>query len=540
MVIMDNKSYYNTLINNYIIIIQLFFNLFLLTIFMWTLQPKFDMYFTLSADNQAVFLFLGAILAAFIFLFLLIMYIQKDINKILLTLVLVTSNVILITLLYLVTNFQTTKLLLLIPILTAAIQLSDTLNLLILTLLSAIIIFIDDLHFKILEDNTNDLLIVFAFVSISWLTRNLLEKERTSRENLFAFQLELLRQKNLLEQLVQGFPLATVVVNQQEQIVLINEAALENLHIKAKCKTKIIGSKFKDTFKGKQSLEKYINIQELLKGKDFSLNKRAVLRNKLFEINSFPIFDKNNKIIFIAIILMDITDIEFSKEKANQIEQINIIGEMAAGIAHEIKNPLTSIRGFLQLAKIQKNFLTKEHINLLISEIDRCFSIISHFLSVTKKEQEEKELTNLKEIIEEQAVLLENEASLQGITFKMHLDDVPPLLLDSNQIKQLILNLSRNSLEALDGQGTIKIRLINDEKDIILEVEDNGSGIPEDILTRLGTPFTTTKETGTGLGFNVCKQIVEEEHQASMKVDSQVGKGTKITIAFPRQDKKEV
>ena len=100
----------------------------------------------------------------------------------------------------------------------------------------------------------------------------------------------------------------------------------------------------------------------------------------------------------------------------------------------------------------------------------------------------------------------------------MHLENVPPLFLDTNQIKQLLLNLSRNSIEAIKGEGSLIVRLIDGNENIILEVEDTGSGIPENILEKLGTPFMTTKETGTGLGFNVCKQIVEA-HQASMKVE---------------------
>ena len=107
-----------------------------------------------------------------------------------------------------------------------------------------------------------------------------------------------------MEQLVNEFPLATVVVNQDEQIVLINEAALRDLQIKGKLKTKIIGSKIKDIFKEKKSLGKYINIIKMLKDGEFSSNKK-VIRNKQFEMNTFPIFDKNNKIIFVAIILRD-------------------------------------------------------------------------------------------------------------------------------------------------------------------------------------------------------------------------------------------
>lgn len=539
MIIMDNKSDYNTLINNYIIIIQLFFNLFLLTILISTLQPDFNMYFTVSEDNQDMLLFFGAFLVTCIFLVFIIAYIQKNINKTLLSLALITSNIFMIGLLYLGTNFYTTKLLFLIPILIATIQLSMGLNFLIVTLISVIILFIDEL-LKLPGVNIfEDLLIVFVFAAISGLTKNLLQKEKLSREALLNSQLKLLQQRKLLEQLVNEFPLATVVVNQDEQIVLINEAALRDLQIKGKLKTKIIGSKIKDIFKEKKSLGKYINIIKMLKDGEFSSNKKVILGNKQFEMNTFPIFDKNNKIIFVAIILRDITNTEFSKEKASQIEHINIIGEVAAGIAHEIKNPLTSIRGFLQLAKIQKNFLTKEHLNLLISEIDLCFSIVSHFLSITNKEIEKKELVNFKDVIETQGLLIEKEASLKGIDFKMHLENVPPLFLDTNQIKQLLLNLSRNSIEAIKGEGSLIVRLIDGNENIILEVEDTGSGIPENILEKLGTPFMTTKETGTGLGFNVCKQIVEA-HQASMKVESQVGKGTKITIAFPRGEKKEV
>ena len=165
-------------------------------------------------------------------------------------------------LLYLVTNFYTTKLLFLIPILIATIQLSKGLNFLIITMISVIILFIDDL-FKIPEvDIFEDLLIVFVFVAISWLTKNLLEKEELSREALLTSQQELLQQRKLLEQLVNEFPLATVVVNQEEQIVLINEAALRDLQIKGKLKTKIIAVRLRTYLKRRSPWENTLIFQK--------------------------------------------------------------------------------------------------------------------------------------------------------------------------------------------------------------------------------------------------------------------------------------
>ena len=118
--------------------------------------------------------------------------------------------------------------------------------------------------------------------------------------------------------------------------------------------------------------------------------------------------------------------------------------------------------------------------------------------------------------------MIEKEASLKGINFKMHLENVPPLFLDTNQIKQLLLNLSRNSIEAIKGQGSLIVRLIDGNENIILEVEDTGSGIPEDILEKLAL-LLTTKETGTGLGFNVCKQIVEAHRFYESRKSSREG-----------------
>ena len=139
---------------------------------------------------------------------------------------------------------------------------------------------------------------------------------------------------------------------------------------------------------------------------------------------------------------------------------------------------------------------------------------------------------NLKEILEQQIVLIEKEAMLANVHLNVEIDNIM-LTVNENEIKQLFLNLTHNALEAMPEGGNLSIRLKEFENKVVLEVEDEGKGIPQELLDKIGTPFLTTKKNGTGLGISVCQQIVEK-HSAEMKISSKVGQGTKIMVIFPK------
>lgn len=219
-------------------------------------------------------------------------------------------------------------------------------------------------------------------------------------------------------------------------------------------------------------------------------------------------------------------------EKMTKLDRLNIIGEMAAGIAHEIRNPMTTVRGFLQFLSIKKEFIKqKENFDLMIDELDRANSIITEFLSLAKNKNMEFSDINLNTIIHDIYPLLQADAMRNNCEIKVILGDIPNVSADQSSIRQLILNLVRNGLDAMPKSGIITIYTEAVESKVLLSIQDCGIGIPPEIRDKLGTPFFTTKEQGTGLGLAICYQIIQR-HAATLSIESSPGQGTTFTVGF--------
>jgi len=219
-------------------------------------------------------------------------------------------------------------------------------------------------------------------------------------------------------------------------------------------------------------------------------------------------------------------------EKMTHLDRLNIIGEMAAGIAHEIRNPMTTVRGLLQFMGNKQEFTKqKENITLMISELDRANSIITEFLSLAKNSVMVFSENNLNTIIQDIYPLLQADALCNDCEIELNLNNLPNVSVDQNSIRQLIFNIVRNGIDAMPEGGIISISTKFTGPRALLSIKDSGIGIPLELRDKLGTPFFTTKEHGTGLGLAICYRIVQR-HAATLIVDSELGKGTTFTIEF--------
>jgi signal transduction histidine kinase len=217
-----------------------------------------------------------------------------------------------------------------------------------------------------------------------------------------------------------------------------------------------------------------------------------------------------------------------------RLDRLNIVGQMAASIGHEIRNPMTTVRGYLQLLRENESYSRElEYFDLMIEELDRANSIITEFLSLAKNKIVELKLTNLNAIIGKLLPLVQAKAMSRDQHIKLDLDDVPDLLLDIKEIRQLVINLVNNGMESMQLSGVVLIRTYVDKDKVVLAIKDSGHGINRELLDKLGTPFLTTKEQGTGLGLAVCYRIAAR-HNA--KIDIETGSnGTTFYIRFPIQ-----
>ena len=217
------------------------------------------------------------------------------------------------------------------------------------------------------------------------------------------------------------------------------------------------------------------------------------------------------------------------------LERLNLIGQMAAGIGHEIRNPLTTIRGFLQILGRKTAYVNeKSYFELMISELDRANSIITEFLSLTKNKSDNMELANLNTILDQLYPLIQADALNQNKNITLEINPVKDFYINKKEIHQLILNLVRNGLEAMDPGGNITIKTYMDDVNGVFLIKDEGKGIEQEILHKLGTPFLTTKPEGTGLGLATCYSIAERNN-ASIEVETSP-QGTTFWIKFKTID----
>lgn len=241
----------------------------------------------------------------------------------------------------------------------------------------------------------------------------------------------------------------------------------------------------------------------------------------------------------ILISVKDITDFKRIEQSAYQNDKLALLGKIAASIAHEVRNPLTSIRGFIQLLRPHLKQLGKEdYAKIILDEIDRANGIIYEFLNSSKPSTPDKQEVHISALLKEIRLLFESEALLRGCDIEVSpVDAQLTVCIDVKQVKQALLNLVKNSLDAVDRaasnrKGLIRISADRQGGKVRIHLQDNGTGMDHHTLSRLFDPFFTTKEEGTGLGLAVCYRIIKN-HGGAIGVDSVVGEGTSFHITLP-------
>lgn len=232
----------------------------------------------------------------------------------------------------------------------------------------------------------------------------------------------------------------------------------------------------------------------------------------------------------------DVTERKKSEELLHQQDKLAAVGQLAAGVAHEIKNPLTSMKGYteyLQLDEQDPNRL--EYLDIIMDEIDRVNQIVEEFLVLAKPQSVQLETKNIIPIIQNVLLLMEFDARKKNITFYFESDhDLILVRCDENRLKQVFLNFVKNGMEAMPKGGNIKVITELREGEVQISVEDTGVGISPERLKKLGEPFYTTKKKGNGLGLMVSFKIIEG-HKGRVIVESEVDKGTTFNIVLPAE-----
>lgn len=255
--------------------------------------------------------------------------------------------------------------------------------------------------------------------------------------------------------------------------------------------------------------------------------------SKIFDTIKVPLFHEDGSREGLVIIGRDVTTLRQTEERLNRTEKLSVVGELSASIAHEIRNPLTSLKGFVQLLQMEDN-KHPDYYQIMLDELDRINHIVGELLLLAKPQHLKYTKSVIQKLLKDVISLLAAEATLYNVQIESNFPKEDIILeCEPNQLKQLFINLIKNSIEASKKDSKIWISLELTEKEtIILTVKDKGSGISTERLQKIGEPFYSSKEKGTGLGLTVSYKIVQS-HKGNIVFDSELGIGTTVNITLP-------
>ena len=248
-----------------------------------------------------------------------------------------------------------------------------------------------------------------------------------------------------------------------------------------------------------------------------------------FLTSSSPVFDAGGEFLGTVHVVRNITELNNLREKLVAAERMAALGEVAAKVAHEIRNPLVSVGGFARRLEKKLDGNLKEYASIIAKEVGRLENILKEILGFVKEARLSKERVNINKIINDIVLLVEADLKERGIMLLKDLRETPLVFMDPNRGKEALLNIFNNAIQALTTQGTIAVKTYATEASVVVEISDTGPGIDEKDLPFIFSPFYTTKASGTGLGLAITNRIIEE-HKGRIEVESILGIGTTFRV----------
>jgi PAS domain S-box-containing protein len=255
-------------------------------------------------------------------------------------------------------------------------------------------------------------------------------------------------------------------------------------------------------------------------------------------VSSIRCTEDEKEIIGVSIILRDVTEMKQLQDEMKKLAELKTVSQMAASISHEVRNPLTVVKGFNQLLRNQN--LTEEQKNLYIQlsleELDRAESIITDYLTFAKPAIEHLETLELSKELDYIVHVLNPYATMGNIVIQLEKEKEPLHILgESRELRQSLLNIMKNGIESMEPGGRLSIHVKKIKENAVITIRDTGKGMSAEQIEQLGTPYYSTKDKGTGLGTMVAFSIIKAM-KSEINVDSEIGKGTCFTISIPLVD----
>ncbi len=369
---------------------------------------------------------------------------------------------------------------------------------------------------------------VLAFILLillNFLTIN--QNYRLIRE---AYQRIRTYSRNILEHMTD----AVIAINQKKEITLFNAAASQLFKIEPDqiLQKSAIQSLPADISALYDALENGKTVRDLEQPLEI-VNRRLITA-----ISTSILYNEKGEIDSAFAVIKDLTEKRNLEETLQRKEKLTAMGQLASGVAHEIRNPLNAIGVISQRLNLEFKVKSEEEeyhelTNLMVQEVRRINQIIEQFLKFARPPQLVLMPTNLVELLESTISFIRSEAEARNVKILSDFQSIPVLLLDQNQIKQALQNILRNSLEAIEGSGTIEVRTIMiNSSEVAIEIIDSGEGMNKETLSKIFNLYFTTKPKGTGLGLSLVHQIISQ-HNGRIEVGSEPGQGTRFVIYLP-------
>lgn len=368
------------------------------------------------------------------------------------------------------------------------------------------------------------LLALVGFLSLYWAQR-----AKRSRQNAG-------RSQAMVQEVMYNLPDGLIVTDSKDQIVYMNELSRVILH----CTSDIVAG-----LDAAQVLLPDL-VPYYIKAKEGSLRREEVIELSTEALPLVPvgvtgsvIKDEHGVIIGTVFLMRDLREMHSLQTEVERKGKLAAIGSLAAGVAHEIRNPLSSIKGGATYLKSQfsQGSAGEKTAAIVIDEVERLNRVITDLIGLSKPSDLTMKPVAVAGVVEHCTALISQEAELRDVTLSVEIpENVPEVMLDKDRFSQVILNLCLNSLDAMDDGGSLQVSVVPETQSISVIVEDDGEGMDTETKERIFEPYFTTKSHGTGLGLSVVHKIIEA-HNGIIRVFSQKGKGTRFVIQLPCLDK---
>ncbi|MGV3658663.1 MAG: two-component system sensor histidine kinase NtrB [Prosthecobacter sp.] len=347
--------------------------------------------------------------------------------------------------------------------------------------------------------------------------------------------LELLREKGFLEKVFDALQEGVILLDTEGKVTYVNQAASRFFGLKS---DQVIGQRLA------QGAVRGLDWNEMLKPGTVVSRDLEIFYPENRYLNFYITSIDDDQPLGFVMLIRDVTETRKRTEEQIESERLNAFTLLAAGVAHELGNPLNSLTIHLQLLERRvkkmgaKGESLREHLDVATGEIKRLDFIIGQFLAAIRPTQPQFQRVQLRELLDECVRFLQPEIEQAKVKLKLDLrSDLPSMLLDGNQMKQAVYNLIRNACQSMPNGGTLTISGTFTDFEVRLSFEDTGKGISSEQMNKLFQPFATTRTTGTGLGLLIVRRIVRE-HGGEIDIESREGQGTRVSLWLPLVEKR--